>query len=179
MKFRIPYLYLFLSLVTLTGLFFESSVGAQSTAIVTVTSTSVFTSLSTTTTTSSTLLTQYTTATSSALSWQTMQGATLTQYFTHTLVMSNTAETSMTTMTSTTSTIVNTETDNATVLANTWGEIFIGALALVTAVSVAAPRILTYRDRGHALNCEKCGFSNPPFVTSFCIRCGSPLAKSK
>jgi len=84
----------------------------------------------------------------------------------------------MTTTISTTSTIVEAATENVTVLANPGGIIFVAALALVTTLSVAVPRILAYRDRGNVLKCGKCGFSNPPFVRSFCIRCGSALTKS-
>jgi len=85
----------------------------------------------------------------------------------------------MTTMTPTTSTVVNTVTENATILANTWGEIFVAALVVVSAFSVALPRILAYIGRGRPWICGKCGFSNPPFARSFCIRCGSALSKPK
>jgi len=178
MKFRIPYLWLLLSLVVATGLVLEGSVEAQSTATVTVTSTSVLTSMNTTTTTSSTLLTQYTSTTSSALSSRVIQGATVTQYLTQTSVIGNTVENSMTTITSTTPIIVRTETENTTILASAWGIVFVAALALVSTGSIVVSRILAYRNRGKVLECEKCGFSNPPFARSYCIRCGNALSRS-
>ena len=176
MKFRILYQWLFLSLVVVTGLVFEGSVGAQFSATVTVTSTSVFTLLNTTTIT--TFLTRYTSTSSGAMSSQTVQGVTVTQYFTQTRFMNSTVENSVTSTTSATSTIVKTETEKATVLASTWGIIFVAALALVSAVSIVIPRILAYRERGSVLRCEKCGFSNPPFARAYCIKCGSALSKS-
>jgi hypothetical protein len=93
--------------------------------------------------------------------------------------MNNRVENSMTTITSTTSTMVKTETENATILASTWGGIFVAALALLSAFSIVVPRILTYLERGHSVRCEKCGFSNPPFARSFCIKCGSALSELK
>ena len=178
MKIRISYLFLVMSLLTLTGLVFESSVSAQPTATVTVTNTSMFTFFNTTTITTSALFTQYTTTTSSALSSQ-MQGTTVTQYLTQTLVTNNIVENSMTTMSLTTSTVVNTETENITILASAWGELFVAALVVLSAFSVVVPRILTYTTRGRSWICGKCGFSNPAFARSFCIRCGSAFSKPK
>jgi ribosomal protein L40E len=130
-----------------------------------LTSTSVILVGSTTTVSKkfTTSVTAFTNTTNTVLTTQTTT-ETSTTYTT--TVLSRTISTTMSTTSTNTITIVD------------WSvEVLIASLALAFLAILLVPRVRTRRLTGKV--CPQCGYSNPPYARSFCIRCGSPLESPK
>jgi hypothetical protein len=100
---------------------------------------------------------------------------TSTAYWTSTIPATGTAF--LTTITTRTYSAATTVTQATTVLANLWGELGVGLLALGALATMLVPRIRSFR--ASPVVCRHCGFMNPRFAKSFCVRCGEALETRK
>jgi hypothetical protein len=81
---------------------------------------------------------------------------------------------------STTSTTTATLISSTQILGNALGELIVGlasVAAIVVITILVIPRTLMTPRKG--LICEKCGYLNSPFVSSFCTGCGEALGRTK
>jgi hypothetical protein len=98
---------------------------------------------------------------------------TVTDEYTTTTTQSATSTiTSGATSTSLTSTVFTSS--YFTILANQEGEVATLLLVAVALASLFLPRLRAMKMRGPRL-CPQCGFENPPYGGSFCVRCGNKL----
>jgi ribosomal protein L40E len=145
------------------------------TQVLTTTQKSVITTLTTATltTTAFTNVTNTQTVTTSAAQTTMRTTETATETSTsYTMVLSTTISTAVTTLTSSVQV-----TQTITILANPVGEVATGFLILTALATLLVPRIRARRLTSKV--CPQCGYSNPPYAHSFCIKCGNPLEAPK
>ena len=144
----------------------QSTITSSITRVTTVYSTNT----SMTTITNSTTLYTTTTQTSTATA-QTVQ--TVTQLSTTTTTSSYTTIVSSTIAQTVSFVVTESSTQTSTLLGNSSGESLALVLLVAAVVSFAIPRLYSGRPRG--LVCSQCGYRNPPFAHSFCVKCGQAL----
>jgi ribosomal protein L40E len=145
------------------------------TQVLTTTQKSVITTISTATLTSTafTNVTNTQTVTTSAAQTTMRTTETATETSTsYTMVLSTTISTAVTTLTSSVQV-----TQTITILANPVGEVATSFLILTALATLLVPRIRARRLTSKV--CPQCGYSNPPYAHSFCIKCGNPLEAPK
>jgi carbohydrate-binding DOMON domain-containing protein len=164
---------LFVLSVAFLGFYSSVTVSvAQSTQTSTVTQlTSVYsTNTITTTLTSPTIFYKTTTETLNS----TVQGTqVVTQTSLTTITSSYTTMVNGTLTQTITSVITEASTQTTQLLGNVWGESLAIVLVVAAGLSFAVRRLRLTRPRG--LVCSECGYRNPPFATSFCVKCGHSL----
>jgi len=164
---------IFILLFCILGLYSSVSLSmAQSTYTSSSTElTTVF--LSTTVLTTITNPTTVSTTTTETLN-STVQGTqTLTQTSVTTITSSYTTVLSGTLTEFITSTTTEVSTRTTILLGNIWGESIALVLLLFAIASFIVPRVGSVRPSGST--CSECGFRNPPFAKSFCVKCGHSL----
>jgi len=145
------------------------------TQLFTSTQKSVITTLSTVTFTSTSFEnvtnTQIVTTSAAETTIRTTETATETST-TYTNVLTTSTLTELTTLISSASV-----TQTIAIFANPVGEAVTAFLAVAAVATILVPRIRSRRFTGKV--CPQCGYSNPPYAHSFCIKCGSPLKAPK
>ena len=140
----------------------------------------------TTTTTQSTTITATMTTTSIQYSLTTNITTSTTTHGTQVTWTSSTTRIIITEMTTTsitntpsppTLTATTTSTQFTQVLGNALGELIVSLVSVTMIVIVAAPRLVRALRRD--VICGECGYRNPPFVKSFCTKCGKALSKRR
>src|SRR5208283_3745996 len=107
----------------------------------------------------------------------TVQGTqTLTQTSVTTVTSSYTTVLSGTLTQTITSIVTQVSSQTTSLLANIWGESLALVLLLGAIASFTIPRVRSLRPKGSI--CKECGFRNPPFARSFCVKCGHALVQS-
>jgi ribosomal protein L40E len=91
---------------------------------------------------------------------------------TYTHVLSTTTLTETTTWTSSAQV-----TQTITILANPFAEAATALLVLAAVATLLVPRIRARRLTSKV--CPQCGYNNPPYAHSFCIKCGNSLEAPK
>jgi ribosomal protein L40E len=145
------------------------------TQVLTTTQKSVITTLTTATltTTAFTNVTNTQTVTTSTAQTTMHTTETTTETSTsYTMVLSTTISTAVTTLTSSVQV-----TQTITILANPVAEAAITLLVLAAVATLLVPRIRARRLTSKV--CPQCGYGNPPYAHSFCIKCGNPLEAPK
>ena len=80
------------------------------------------------------------------------------------------------TLTQTTTYVVTQVSSQTTsLLGNIWGESLALVLLLGAIASFIVPRVRSPRPKGSI--CRECGFRNPPFARTFCVKCGHSLTQ--
>lgn len=145
------------------------------TQVLTTTQKSVITTLSTATLTSTAFTnvtnTQTVTASAAQTTMRTTETTTETST-TYTNVLSTSTLTELTTLTSSAQV-----TQTITIFASPVGEMATAFLVLAAVAMILVPRIRARRFTSKV--CPQCGYSNPPYARSFCIKCGNPLEAPK
>ena len=145
------------------------------TQTLTTTQKSVITTLSTATLTSIALInitnTRNVTITAAQTTMHTTETATITST-TYTHVLFTTTLTELTTWISSAQV-----TQTITILANPVAEAATALLVVAAVVALLVPRIRARRLISKV--CPQCGYGNPPYAHSFCIKCGNPLQAPK
>jgi len=72
-----------------------------------------------------------------------------------------------------TSTTTEVSTQTTILLGNIWGESIALVLLLCAIASFIVPKMGSVRPSGST--CSECGYRNPPFAKSFCVKCGHSL----
>ena len=72
-----------------------------------------------------------------------------------------------------TSTTSEVSTQTTVLLGNIWGESITLVLLLCAIASFIVPRVIS--DTPSGSTCSECGYRNPPFAKSFCVKCGHSL----
>lgn len=155
--------------------FVPKTTTATKTQLFTSTEKSVITTLSTVTLTSTSFAnvtnTQIVTTSAAQTTIRTTETATETST-TYTNVLTTSTLTELTTLISSAQV-----TQTIDVFSNPVGEVATVFLALAALATILVPRIRSRRFTGKV--CPQCGYSNPPYAHSFCIKCGNPLKASK
>jgi ribosomal protein L40E len=144
-----------------------SQISSFTTSTATFWTTAVF-SLTTTTTLTTTL--EQNTIVTSPLSTLIQVTQTTTVSSTTTYTVTSSVSTTATFSQSSIVIITNPSTVTMQVLGNVWGESLAGLLAIIALAITLAPKMLNVKRK--IIVCEKCGFRNPPFAESFCVKCG-------
>jgi len=137
----------------------------------TVTKTQALTTTLTLTSTAFTNVTNTQTVTTSAAQTTIRTTETATETSTsYTHVLSTSTLTELTTFTSSV-------TQTITIFANPVAEAAIALLVLAALATLLVPRIRARRFTSKV--CPRCGYGNPPYAQSFCVKCGNPLEALK
>lgn len=72
-----------------------------------------------------------------------------------------------------TSVLSQASTQTTQLLGNVGGELLALVLVLAASAAVIASKVRSQRPK--VLACNQCGYRNPPFVKSFCVKCGHSL----
>jgi hypothetical protein len=164
---------LFILLFCFLGFYSSVTISiAQSTYTSSVTQPTTIFSTNTILTTITSPTIAYTTTTETLNS--TAQGIqTLTQTSVTTVTLSYTTILGGTLTQTITSVVTEVSTQTTPLLGNIWGESLALVLLLSAIASFLVPRALSLRPRGST--CSGCGYRNPPFAKSFCVKCGHSL----
>jgi hypothetical protein len=164
---------LFILLLSLVGLYSPIGISvAQSvhTSVVTQATTVYSTGTLTSTLTSPAIV--YTTTTATLNS--TVSGTQVVTQTSGTMItVTYTTLLSRTVTQTVTSVVSQASTQTTQLLGNIGGELLALVLVVAASTAVIVPRVRSPRPKG--LTCKQCGYRNPPFVTSFCVKCGHSL----